>query len=791
MPVGCTGELLIEGLIVGKGYLSNPNQTAKAFIESPEWRRQLQPAPTGHLYKTGDLVEYAGDGSFRYHGRKDTQAKVHGQRLELGEIEHHLRSAFAVEHVVAELIRSSPEDGTDHRPDVFLTAFVHHQNNESMNTTNEEGVILPPSDSFRAACANAEVELSDSLPQFMVPDVFLPISYVPLTPSGKTNRRALRDQVGDLSWTAMQRYRATDTEPEFPSTAQEDSLRTIWAETLNRPIGDIGVDDSFFRLGGDSVSAMQMAASCQASGFNIVVADIFRCPSIRKLSEKVQKACGLIPLAAGLGDTQTETRFDLSPIQQFFFDRVPDGHDKFTMEFLVRIARPLMEAQVEEAILALSGRHAMLRARFEKDSNGCWGQVIGESLQKGVCFRPHWLCSIHDHKDLKNILVGGRELLRPAEGTQMVANLLNAKEGQFLSLIAHHIVIDLVSWRVLLQDLEDILTTGRPLQPTSTSFQQWCKLQRAHIRDEMDPPEPLASNPPPMGYWGSSAICTENTWDRAIRSTVTVGRDATQDILGKANDAFHTRPVELVQAAVLYSFVRVFDDRQAPTIFTEGHGREPWDARIDIARTVGWFTTIAPLFLDVNKSHDLLRLLELTKDGRRKQLSHGFSSFSRRYLQGEDRRSEQDDLPMEILFNYTSLFQQLERTDALLQFAQLPSDSLLSMPGDLPRFALIDVNAVVMDGYLTLNFIHNSRMKNQTRIMQWIDKCRETLEALPIMLQQEQRLTVSDLPLLSFAEDSQLRDLLHNISSRFDVPRSKLRTFTHALHCNSGYISAN
>ncbi|PLB49054.1 hypothetical protein P170DRAFT_464604 [Aspergillus steynii IBT 23096] len=775
MPPGCTGELLIEGSIVGRGYLSDPDQTAKVFIESPQWRHQFQPLPTGLFYKTGDLVEYTGDGSFRYNGRKDTQAKIHGQRMELGEIEHHLRNVFGTEHVVAELVHSSPEDtSADHRPGVFLAAFVHYPSANSSDGEKGQHMILPPSEGFRAACANAEPQLSDALPQFMVPDVFLPVSHLPLTVSGKTDRRFLRDQTCSLSWSTMQKYRETDTGPTLPSTAQEDSLRNIWAETLNRPMAEIGIDDSFFRLGGDSVSAMQMAASCQAAGFNVVVADIFRRPTIKKLSERIQETSGFSPLAIGLESTQTEAWFELSPIQQFFFDTVPDGHDKFTMDFLLRISRPVAEDQVEEAIMSLSGRHSMLRARFEKGENGYWGQVIGDRLEKGVCFRSHSFHSIHELETLKAILVSHREVLDPRGGTVMVVGLLDTQEGQFLSLIAHHIIIDLVSWRVLLQDLEDILTSGRPLQPASMSFQQWCKLQRAHIMDGMSSPaEPWAVSPVPMDYWGSSAIYRQNNWAQATRKPITIGREATQAILGTANDPFHTRPVELIQTAILYSFVQVFDDRQAPTIFTEGHGREPWDARIDIARTVGWFTTIAPLFLDVNKDHDIFRLLELTKYGRRRNPSNGFASFASRYLHAEDRQVKQDNMLMEILFNYTGLFQQLERPGALLQLAPITRNGLLPMPGDLPRFALIDVNAVVMDGNLSISFIYNHNTKHQNRIQEWAEKCRETLEELPNMLQQEQRLTVSDLPLLSFTEDSQLRDLLHNVSSRFDVPRSK------------------
>lgn len=775
MPLGCTGELLIEGPIVGKGYLSNPEQTTRVFVEAPPWRLQFGSVPSGKLYKSGDLVQATGDGSFRYFGRKDTQVKLHGQRLELADIEYHLQKAFPKAlQTLAEVLRSSARNSTnDHRPEALLIAFICLPSTPE-DDNNHQAEFLPPNDEFREACAAAEASMSDVLPSFMVPRFFLPISHIPLTPSGKTNRRYIQEKANKLSLEQMQAYRAVKMQPEAPSTSREERLQQIWAQTLNRTVEEIGTTESFFRLGGDSVSAMQVAAGCRIVGLKVAVADIFRFPSIRQLAERIQDS-GSVSFASPGEDDQTEVWFELSPIQKLFFERVPNGHNKFTLEFILRLSKPLPPPEIKRAIEKIVTAHSMLRARFEQRADGQWGQIIAHDASRSLRFREHRVPSMSDRKALQKILSISQSTLDIVQGVMIVVDVITTDTGeQFLGLMAHHLVIDLVSWRVLLQDLEDILNTGRTIQPLSRSFQQWCRLQQSYARESLDPSETLKIEipHPSMDYWGPEAVLSENTWADAIRQTITVSKETTEAIIGAANGAFHTQPVEIIQAAVLYAFVQAFDNRPAPTMFSEGHGREPWDADIDISRTVGWFTTIAPLFLDVKKEDNVRRILQMTKDGRRSISTNGWAYFASRFLHPDGPEKFRSHSPMEILFNYTGLFQQFERPGALLQMTSVQDDSLLPMAADLPRMALIDVNATVMNGSLNLSFIYNQKLQHQDRLEQWISNCLQTLEELPMELQQEQRLAAVDFPLLSLASEEQLHSLLHQVSGRFDVSPS-------------------
>lgn len=770
MAVGCPGELLIEGPTVGLGYLSNPQLSAEVFIEAPSWRGEFG-IPSGKMYKTGDLAQCVGDGMFRYLGRKDTQVKLHGQRMELADVEHHLCRAFPQsQQVVAEILKSQD----------LLVAFVCLPDSASSSTSTSDQEATPllasPGEDFLAKCAAAESQLPNSLPSFMVPNVFLPISRIPLTPSGKTNRRYLRECAAALTWDELQSYRGTPSESRRALTAREKLLQQIWAQILNRSPEQIGVTQSFIRLGGDSVSAMQVAASCQSSGFRVTVADIFRFSTIAELAEKMEEYGNNSNFVSSGPEDPTDIWFNLSPIQKLFFQHTPGGHNQFTQQFLLHISKPKQSSEIQKAIRAIVDQHSMLRAYFRLQPSGKWEQAVGPRGSDSYLFREHSIPSL-EHNDLPKILIESQETLDVSQGIVMIADLITTKsQKQFLSLMIHHLVIDLVSWRVLLQDLEEILTTGATSGLPSISFQHWCHLQEAYSSKFLDPRTAYPENipPPSLDYWGPLAVNSDNTWGETVKMSISISEDTTRLILGSSNDAFNTRPVEIIHTAILHAFIRTFEDRPEPTIFSEGHGREPWDIEIDISRTVGWFTTMAPLFLKSQEDHDIIKLLQGVKDGRRAIPSNGWAYFASRHLHPEGQGYFPNHAPMEILFNYTGLFQQLERSEALLQLATLPDHDMVPIPLDLPRFALIDVSATVMNGQLHIMFWYNNQMLHQDKLNQWIQECGETLNHLSKVLQEQRGFTMSDFPLLSLTKDSQLQGLVHQISKQCQVPPSQI-----------------
>jgi aryl carrier-like protein len=375
MPVGSIGELLIEGPIVGPGYASDTDATQRAFINPPVWReRYFGPCP-GRMYRTGHLVQSAGDGSFRYVRRKDTQVKLYGQRIELAEIEHHLKTtAFPhASQVVANIVQL--QEKPDITPVSLLIAFVCWSDVAQVSKESKRPGIpfLIASEQHRDSCAAGEMQLSAVLPPFMIPRTYLPLDHLPQTVSGKLDRRSLREHASQLTWEDLQSYRSSVKPSKKPQTATESLLQKIWAQVLNIPVDRLSVAENFFHLGGDSVSAMQVAAGCQREGLAVRVAQIFQFPTVEQLAQhaipivrETSPRRSSSPTAFHDEVNQTASLGLSSPIQQLFFELCPQGHNRFTQQFLLQVSKPQRASRVREAMESLVARHAILGARFEK-----------------------------------------------------------------------------------------------------------------------------------------------------------------------------------------------------------------------------------------------------------------------------------------------------------------------------------------------------------------------------------------------------------------------------------------
>ncbi|PHH92578.1 hypothetical protein CDD83_6740 [Cordyceps sp. RAO-2017] len=257
-PIGTVGELLVEGPIVGHGYLNDAKRTAESFIASgqlPSWLRRFRPGHESRLYRTGDLVQYAGDGSLRYISRKDTQIKLRGQRIELGEVEHHLRRCFpGAQDAAAEIV---VRRGGNHT--AALTAFIL-----------PEQTVFKLSDSrFMALAAEARARLELVAPTYMVPTVFIPVNQFPYSKSGKLDRKLLRKLAAELS--PDEYSKSLPSQKQEPSSSEEHVLLELFAKALKMPVGDLSINDHFLHLGGDSILAMHLVSLAQDHGLSYTI----------------------------------------------------------------------------------------------------------------------------------------------------------------------------------------------------------------------------------------------------------------------------------------------------------------------------------------------------------------------------------------------------------------------------------------------------------------------------------------------------------------------------------------
>jgi amino acid adenylation domain-containing protein/non-ribosomal peptide synthase protein (TIGR01720 family) len=772
-PVGSVGELLIEGPIVGRGYLYDAEKTAATFIYDPPWLVQgpaRRPGAGGRqgrhgrLYKTGDLARYNDDGSLVFIGRKDTQVKIRGQRVELGEIEHHIQVCLPEATQVAAEVFIPSGDGAN----PVLGAFIVMADNANImngdltkgNLANGDAekhaikvITLPPS---------AEEALAERLSSYMVPSIFFAMDNIPVNTSGKTDRKRLRE-IG-ASFTVQQLAdirRGEAGSKREPSTEAERALQQIWARVLNLDPASIGADDSFFRLGGDSISAMQVSAMARATIGDISSGDILRKKTISQLISFMPFGVGRTLVASGQTSSHTVpdgTPFPLSPIQKLHVHMNSRPLRLFDQSFFLRLRLRVSLSSVESALQTLVSRHSMLRARFYQDGgSGVWQQQISDDVT-GSFHLDH--ATGQDAATPAEAIRRCRGRIDPMVGPLLAAVLFDGDTAsgvehtgsQDLFISIHHLVVDLVSWRILLQELEELLTSGRASVPPTASFSAWCSIQAQYAALHLTPKASAADTGielAPLSYWD---LDVEAVVESATSTKHFFLDETTTDALfGPCNVAFGTRPVELLVAALTYSFGLAFPNRPTPTVFSEGHGREVWDDAIDIFRTVGWFTTYFPAIGRDVTGASLVDIVRLVKDSWRRLPANGWSYFTSRFADETAAQANSSSFPVEVSLNYEGRYQQLEREDSALEVLPLPEDCRPVSAETTQRYALFDVEANIDRGRLNVSIIcpkWPEQSGHQARVATWVQGYQEALVQLAAQLRERPaELTLADLPI--------------------------------------------
>jgi non-ribosomal peptide synthase protein (TIGR01720 family) len=552
-------------------------------------------------------------------------------------------------------------------------------------------------------------------------------------------------------------------------TTMHQRLQSILTKVLNLPEERIILNRSFLSLGGDSITAMQFVAQARKEGIVIRVQDVLQNQNILGLASVAKTKSG--QQTSPLEEYELDTTFDVSPIQQMYFNlggqvaNQPNHH--FNQSFLLRLVKEFPGSDLTRVIEAVVRQHLMLRARFRQVKDGQWVQFISSDISGSYRFDIH---DITDQAEMMASLVVIQASLNIEKGPVFAGAAFNiAGSGQVLFLVAHHLVIDLVSWRVILQDIEELLDSGVPSAVVPLSFQKWCRLQKEHAQQHLLPEKvlPFAVVPADNVYWGMANQA--NVYGDVVSESFVIDVETTAILLENCNTALGTESVEIFLATMIHSFNQIFADRPVPTIFNEGHGREPWDSDIDLSRTVGWFTTITPLHVPVLAGMNLIDVIRRTKDIRRKLPGNGLPYFASRFLTAEGADAFGDHLSIEILFNYLGRYQQLERDDGLLRQEPRPAGTAVSDVGsDVQRLALLEISAVIMHGSVHFQCVYNRKMQRQPDIICWMRAWEESLrEAVRILPRMNVERTLSDFPLLPTSVDQEtFQGLLTAINSR-------------------------
>ncbi|EGD94907.1 nonribosomal peptide synthetase [Trichophyton tonsurans CBS 112818] len=743
--VGTVGELWLEGPLVGAGYIDDAEKTAAAFIQDPAWLVQ-KTGRRGRVYRTGDLVRYEPDGNIVFVGRKDDQVKIRGQRVELGEIESVIRRAIQQPtlQIFVEAVQQASGTGN-----LTLVAFLALQGSQEMDEDSHNTEVQRVTEVLAS-------RLPQLLPSYMVPTMYFPLREIPMVTNDKTDRKRLR-AMGKTLLSQAKSSAVGDKEmgndDEEPLDGMQVILQNTWMSVLNLSREEASIDATFARLGGDSISAMQIVSQCRMHNIHLTVSDILLSRTIRNLAKVCRDVSSQENPSTPKLEEDSTALFDLSPIQRNFFATYPDGLNHYNQFFLLDLKNPVSRTSLEAAIQAIVLRHDMLRARFEKDLNThTWKQRIAEYSTETFALAEH---TMKDHAAVGLESQRRQENMDIRNGPVFACDLFNLPTGnQMLLLSAHHLVIDLVSWRIIWADLEDHLQSRNLHSPQTLSFQAWCTYQ-ARIGRTLSPllVLPYSIPEPQIGFWGVSP--EENTYGQCKAVEVSFSSGVSSLLFGKSNDPLGTEGIDLILSALFHSFIHTFPERSTPAIWIEGHGREQFSEQpVDVSSTVGWFTSMYPFAIPINLHHSLARdVVRLVKDTRRKVPANGQQFWACRYNSESGRLAfERYDNP-EIVLNFTGRFQQLEKEDGLFNpsSSSESSDSLLAITEvskSARRQSMIDIEATVSDGELKVEFIFHKMMQND-RLETWIQSFSQDLEFLAHnFAQAPSGFTLSDLPLL-------------------------------------------
>ncbi|TWW52043.1 amino acid adenylation domain-containing protein [Pseudomonas aeruginosa] len=723
VPVGVLGELYLAGRGLARGYHQRPGLTAERFVASPFVAGE-------RMYRTGDLARYRADGVIEYAGRIDHQVKLRGLRIELGEIEARL-----LEHP---WVREAAVLAVDGRQ---LVGYV---------------VLESEGGDWREALA---AHLAASLPEYMVPAQWLALERMPLSPNGKLDRKAL--PAPEVS-VAQAGYSA-------PRNAVERTLAEIWQDLLG--VERVGLDDNFFSLGGDSIVSIQVVSRARQAGLQLSPRDLFQHQNIRSLALAAKAGAATAEQGPASGEVA------LAPVQRWFFERAIPNRQHWNQSLLLQARQPLDGDRLGRALERLQAQHDALRLRF-REERGAWHQAYAEQAGE-----PLWRRQAGSEEALLALCEEAQRSLDLEQGPLLRALLVDMADGsQRLLLVIHHLAVDGVSWRILLEDLQRLYADlDADLGPRSSSYQAWSRHlhEQAGARlDELDYWQAQLHDAPHALPCENPHGALENRHERKL--VLTLDAERTRQLLQEAPAAYRTQVNDLLLTALARATCRWSGDASV-LVQLEGHGREDLGEAIDLSRTVGWFTSLFPLRL--TPAADLGESLKAIKEQLRGVPDKGVGYGLLRYLAGEEAAARLAALPQpRITFNYLGRFDRQFDGAALL----VPATESAGAAQDpcAPLANWLSIEGQVYGGELSLHWSFSREMFAEATVQRLVDDYARELHALIEHCCQEGNVgaTPSDFPLATLHQEQLDRLPLARIEDIYPLSPMQHGMLFHSLY---------
>jgi amino acid adenylation domain-containing protein/non-ribosomal peptide synthase protein (TIGR01720 family) len=716
VPIGVVGELYIGGEGLARGYWKRPGLTADRFIAHPFKAGK-------RLYRTGDRVRYREDGTLDFLGRIDQQVNIRGYRIELGEIEAVLHAHPSIREAV---VRAVEESGKTR-----LVAYVIGDGEERMWREHAQA----------------------QLPGYMVPSAFVAMDSFPLSTNGKIDRDRL--PIPD-------KFRTKRTYVA-PRDEREQLLASIWEQVLG--VKPVGIHDDFVESGGDSILSIQVVSRANQAGYTLMPKQLFEYRTIAELAQVAET--NRHPTEAEQGVVTGDV--PLTPIQRWFFEQKHPNPHHWNQSMRLNLRKRLDVTSLRSAFQAVHAHHDALRMRYGLSPKQAWTQRnegVGEPPPLAIVQRKDSSQAAWERQMEETVKATQASLdLNAGPLTKMVYFDEGEGNGGRLFWAIHHLVVDGVSWRILLDDLQlayQQATTGQPvrLPPKSTSYRAWAEKLQTYARSgvstatraywKRQAETPVTAFP----FDGEGEVVTE-----ATTAQVRVGLDEakTRALLQAVPTAYRTKIDEVLLSALARA-VKQWTGQSAFSVHLEGHGREAIIEGVDLTRTVGWFTSIYPVHLNLAGTTTAVEALKAVKEAVRQIPQKGVDYGILRYGNPEIGAHLRSQPAPWISFNYLGQLDAGTSADSLFIEAQwAPHD----YDPTAKRAHPIDVVGMVADKKLQLTFSYSHQQVSAGIIQGMAEAMLDQLNALIPLVSRESAYTTSDFP------DADLTDAaLHQVLSK-------------------------
>lgn len=685
LPIGAQGDLYIAGEGLARGYLNNPELNDEKFISDPFYKCQ-------RMYKTGDLARWMSDGNIGLYGRADRQVKIRGYRIELGEIESKLIEIDAVKEVAVMLKKDKSQNNV-------ICAYI--VSSESIEEKELREYIMK------------------YLPDYMVPSVFVFLDKMPLTNNGKLDRKSLE---------VLEIKNRTKIEYEAPRNKVEEKISAVWQEILG--IEKIGIDDNFFTSGGDSIKAIQISAKLQKQMIKVDVKDIFKYTTIKQLSPHVKH---FSTTKVNNDIIQGETK--LSPIQKWFFEKKMKNRNHFNQAVMLHAKDGFNQDIIRDAFTKIVEKHDALRMVYRYVNGRI--QQYNRGLD-GELFKLEEIDLTKNDNYQEAVTVEVEKLQRSLDlekGHLVKLGLFKTIHGDHLLVIIHHLVVDGVSWRIVLNDFSiiyNVMMSGEEIitSDKSLSYKDWVEEINKYANSRRLLKE--------IDYWNSLEKQKldllprdRETKSNKLKDESVLGFELdeieTENLLKGVNRPYNTEINDILIAAFGLS-IKEWTGSSMVGINLEGHGREQIIDHIDINETVGWFTSQYPVVIDMSSMDNTPMTIKAVKETLRKVPNKGIGYGILRYMTGsENIKNIEFNLKPQIGFNYLGQFDQ-DISSKYFTFSDIAIGTSISP--EMDRINDLDIIGLIVDKKLKINLHYCKGQYMETTIREILNKYKKNLKSI-------------------------------------------------------------